>query len=382
MPKILLGVSSSFCANFLKGQVSFLVKHGFEVVIISGPGEEISMLAKKENARLITIPFSQTISPLTDLLQLIHIIKILKNEKPDIVNAGNPKSGFLIMLACYIAGYKNRIFTLHGLVSDTKSGFGKWLISLTEKICCNIAKQVIVVSPSLKTHAEKRGILKHGKGIVIENGSCNGIDINIFSRTEAVLVQAEALKTKLELKPEDIIIGFVGRLSKDKGIDILLEAFNKLSKTYSQIKLLLAGPLVKEDKFSEASLHQLQNDERVSYVGKLIDVVPVYAVIDILVLPSYREGFGNVLIEAASMEIAVIAPDIPGCRDAVSNNKNGYLFNKGDVDDLYQNIKKLIENKERRVLFGLEGKKFVTQKFSNNKIWSGQLAVYKSMINL
>ena len=102
MPKILIGVSSSYCASFLKGQVAFLVANGFKVVIISAPGEEISMLAKKENAELITVPFTKKISPLTDLLQLLHIIRIIRKEKPDIVNAGNPKSGFLIMLACWL----------------------------------------------------------------------------------------------------------------------------------------------------------------------------------------------------------------------------------------------------------------------------------------
>ncbi|MBN8787613.1 MAG: glycosyltransferase, partial [Terrimonas sp.] len=125
MPKILLGVSSSFCAHFLRGQVSYLVAHGFEVIIVSGPGKEIEMLAKEENAKLIPISFTKKITPFTDLVQLFKIINILKKEKPDIINAGNPKSGFLIMLACYFAGYSNRVFTLHGLVSDSKSGLFK-----------------------------------------------------------------------------------------------------------------------------------------------------------------------------------------------------------------------------------------------------------------
>ncbi|MFT3701069.1 MAG: glycosyltransferase family 4 protein [Agriterribacter sp.] len=379
MPKIVLGVSSSFCANFLKGQVVFLVKHGYEVIIISGSGEEISMLAKKEGAQLITIPFTKKISPFTDLFQLLKIIGILKREKPDIVNAGNPKSGFLIMLACWFVGCRNRIFTLHGLLSDTKVGFVRWIITLTEKISCNIAKSVIVVSPSLQMHAEQRGILKKGKGIVIEKGSCNGIDLDVFSRTPAVLAQAEALKQKLGLERQHIVIGFVGRLSRDKGVDILFDAFNKLAEQYHYIRMLLAGPVLEENSFSASAMHQLHHDKRVFYVGKVADVTPLYAAMDILALSSFREGFGNVLIEAAAMEIPVVAPDIPGCRDAVSPLINGELFKKGSADELAACLEKLILSKVLRDQYGKNGRKFVEENFSNYKIWDGQLKLYESM---
>lgn len=380
MPKILLGVSSSFCANFLKGQVEFLVSEGYDVTIISGPGEEISMLAKKENAKLITIPFSKAISPVKDFKQLLQIIRILKKEKPDIVNAGNPKSGFLIMLACWLTGFKNRIFTLHGLVSDTKTGFKRRAVSQTEKISCNIAKTVIVVSPSLKVHAEKRNILTAEKGVVIEKGSYNGIDIKIFSRTKFLLTQSNELREKIGLQQDAVVLGFVGRLSKDKGIDILFEAFNLLVKKYPFIRLVLAGPLSKENRFSEISEHQLFYDERVFYLGKLIDVTPVYGIIDMLVLPSLREGFGNVLIEAAAMEIPVIASEIPGCRDAVNNNVNGYLFEKGNVTQLCNYLEKLITDKNLRDELGRNGKVFAKNNFNNYKIWNGQLELYNKIL--
>jgi glycosyltransferase involved in cell wall biosynthesis len=382
MPKILLGVSSSFCANFLKGQVEFLVSKGYDVTIISGPGEEIRMLAKKENANLITIPFSKAISPIKDFKQLIQITRILKKEKPDIVNAGNPKSGFLIMLACWLTGFKNRIFTLHGLASDTKKGFKRWAVSQTEKISCNIAKTVIVVSPSLKVHAEKRNILTAKKGVVIEKGSYNGIDTKIFLRTEFLLTQSNELREKIGLQQDAVVLGFVGRLSKDKGIDILFEAFNLLLKKYQFIRLVLAGPLSKENRFSEISEHQLFYDERIFYLGKLIDVTPVYGIIDVLVLPSLREGFGNVLIEAAAMEIPVIASEIPGCRDAVKNNVNGYLFEKGNVTQLCNYLEKLITDKNLRNELGRNGKAFVKNNFNNYKIWNGQLQLYNKVLKV
>ncbi|HTN05527.1 glycosyltransferase family 4 protein [Agriterribacter sp.] len=381
MPKILLGVSSSFCANFLRGQVAFLVQHGFEVIIVSGPGEEISMLCKKENARLFTVNFTKRITPLTDFFQLLRIIRLIRRERPDIINAGNPKSGFLIMLAGYITGHKKRVFTLHGLLSDTKKGLIRRLITTTEKIACGIAGKVIVVSATLQTHAEKRKILPLGKGMVIGKGSANGIDLHLFPGKNTDPAGNAALKERLGLEKDNMVMGFLGRLSKDKGIDMLFEVFNVLEKAYPSLRLVIAGPIVEENPFSEHLLHQLYHGNKVMYLGKLYDVIPFYSITDILVLPSLREGFPNVLIEAAAMEVPVVASDIPGCKDAVQPGINGELFEKGNVAALTTLLEKLITNGELRVQYGRNGRKFARDHFSNETIWTGQLQLYKSMLN-
>jgi glycosyltransferase involved in cell wall biosynthesis len=380
MPKILIVVSSSYCASFLKGQVAFLVANGFKVVIVSAPGEEISMLAKKENAELITVPFTKKISPLTDLLQLLHIIRIIRKEKPDIVNAGNPKSGFLIMLACWLTGFRNTVFTLHGLLSDNKKGLLRHIITLAEKISCRIPQVVVVVSPSLKEHAIQRKILDPGKAVVIAKGSSNGIDLALFSKTGDLLSQAIELKKKFGLTDENILMGFIGRLSKDKGIDLLFSVFNVLTGKYPGLRLVIAGPLIPEHPFSPRYLDQLYHDERVIYLGKLLDVRPVYGMIDMLVLPSYREGFPNVLIEAAAMELPVIATDIAGCKDAVLQHASGELFAKGDAGQLAAAIRKLTDNPDLRRQYGSAGRTFVEENFAGEKIWEGQLRLYRQML--
>lgn len=380
MSKIILGVSSSFCANFLRGQVAYLVDHGFDVTIISGPGEEISFLAEQENARLYTIPFTKKITPVTDLFQLFTIIRILKKEKPDIINAGNPKSGFLIMLACWLSGYQKTIFTLHGLVSDTKNGLLKRLITVTEKISCGIAKKVMVVSPTLKTHAENRRILPYGKGVVIGHGSANGVNLEVFRKTAETGAKTDALRIQVGLNGDEVVLGFIGRISKDKGVGLLLSSFNLLRDKYPSLRLLLAGPLIEENPVSKQELKQMHNDEKIIYLGKLLDVVPIYSLLDILVLPSHREGFPNVLIEAGAMQVPVIASDIPGCRDAVLSGINGELFRKGDVNALIQSLEKLIQHKDLRTLYGKNGRKFVEENFENKTIWEGQLNMYRSLL--
>lgn len=379
MPKIILGVSNSFCAHFLKGQVNFLVTNGWEVIIISRPGVEIELLAKNEKAILYPVRFTKSMLPFYDLVCLFQIISIIQNEKPDIINAGNPKSGFLIMLACWLLKYKNRIFTLHGLVSDNRVGVVRQIMLLTEKISCSIAKQVIVVSSSLQQHAVQENILAPGKSIVIEKGSCNGVNIHAFSRSSGVLQYAHVLKKKLGLTSNDFIIGYIGRLSKDKGINVLFKAFNILKVQYPQLKLLIAGPVEKQDPFNKQYLHQLYTDNNIKYAGKIFDVVPFYPLMQILVVSSFREGFGNVLIEAASMEVPVIAPDIPGCRNAFQPDVNGLLFDKGSAEHLAERIVKYMHDEHLRHNHGINGRVFVQQNFSQQKIWEGQLELYNQV---
>ncbi len=378
MPKIVLGVSSSYCAGFLRGQVRFLVQKGFAVIIISGPGEAIRSLAADEGAGLFELNFSKRISPLSDLVLLAGIIRILRKEKPDIVNAGNPKSGFLIMLACWLTGVKKRVFTMHGLLSDTQTGIRRSIIGYTEKICCRIAQKVIVVSPSLKLHAEQRRILEPGKGLVIENGSCNGIDTVYFSRSEALLLPSEDLRSALKMG-DHFTIGFVGRISRDKGVDMLLVSFTRLKERFPLLQLLIAGP-IEEDAAGAAEIKEkLSDTQGVYHTGMLSDVRPAYNLMDVLVLPSLREGLPNVLLEASAMQIPVVATDIPGCRDALVHRVTGALFEKGNNDALVGVLDQLIRDGELRKQYGMNGRKFVEDNFSREKIWEGQLRLYRQL---
>lgn len=362
----------------MKGQVAHLVGRGFDVVIISGPGEEISALCSAEKARLITVDFTRSITPLHDLLLLFRLVSIIRKEKPDVVNAGNPKPGLLLTLASWILGIKARVFTLHGLVSDSRSGWKGSLISFMEKITCRMAAKVLVVSPSLCTHAISRGILEKEKAVVIGPGSYNGIDLERFSSSEEVLRKAELLKAATGAGKGSPVIGFVGRLTRDKGIALLLAAFDIVRAQYPRAQLLLAGPSDPDDALPE--MERIRTDRSIVYLGKVADIVPVYALLDLLVLSSYREGFGNVLIEAAAMERPVIAPAIPGCSDALSGGVNGSLFTKGDANSLAQAMLGYVADPQKMQAHGKAGRLFVTR-FSRTEIWEGQVQLYLSMLD-
>ena len=378
-PKIVLGISSSFCANFLKGQVGFLVSQGYSVVIISGPGEEIALLCKAEGAKLYTVDFTKRFSVFKDVFLLFEIIKILKKEKPTIINAGNPKSGFLILLAATIVGIKHRIFTLHGLLSDTKVGFQRLIITSIEKASCLMAVKVFVVSKSLLQHAILRGITTANKAICLHYGSTNGVDVTTFTNTPLALQEADAVKKEYNFAPTDFIIGFIGRISKDKGIEFLLDAFTTIKESLPQAKLVLIGPYEASDPISIYHKAQLYNGHNIFYLGKTLNVVPYYLVFNVLALTSYREGFGNVLLEAAAMQVPVIATNIPGCKDAVQDNSNGFLFEKGNRNDFLHKISQFVPPSTLAKSFGINGRNMAVTKFSNTTIWNLQKLEYEML---
>ncbi len=376
--KILIGVSSSYCANFLKGQIQFLNKNNYDVVIISGEGEEISLLAKEESATLYTVAFTQKYSVLTDFFILRQIVNIIKKENPDIINAGNPKSGFLIMLAAYLLKRKNRIFTLHGLLSDTKTGLIRYLVEKMETLCCYFSHITIVVSKSLMQHAIDRKIVDPKKAIILSNGSTNGINTNTFNKTEELIVEAKQLQKNLNLDPKKFTIGFVGRVSYDKGLTQLLDVFIALKKEID-IQLVIIGPISTSDPIDKKHLHLLYNEPDVFYLGKILHVAPYYAMFNVLLLPSLREGFGNVLIEAAAMQVPVLASDIPGIRDAVDDTKNGFLVPLQNNTAIANKIKMLYNDKNLQKQMGINGRNFVTQNYTNEQVWKAYLEIYKTL---
>jgi glycosyltransferase involved in cell wall biosynthesis len=378
--KIVIGISSSFCANFLRGQIAYLNQQGFEVVIISGAGEEISLLAKEENAKLYNVKFTKSFSIINDVYVLVQLIKILRKEKPQIINAGNPKSGFLIMVAAKLVGNKNRIFTLHGLLSDTKVGIKRSVITYIEKISCLVAKRIFVVSPSLLEHAAQRKILNREKAICLGYGSTNGVNTNLFSKTQQTIEEAKKLKSLYGIDESSFVIGFVGRISKDKGIEFLLDSFLEIKKRTPEAKLFLVGPYEQSNCISEYHKSLLYNGDGIYYLGKAFYVVPFYLLFDVLALTSFREGFGNVLIEAAAMEVPVIATNIPGCKDALEDNVNGFLFEMGNKNDFIEKINIFIMNPQMCKQFGHKGREMVQKKFINKNIWDLQNAEYEKLI--
>lgn len=378
--KVVIAISHSFCANFIRGQAEFLRSKGHTVILVSADGPEVRQVAEKENSRLVIIPFKREISIISDFLNFFRVLKFLRKEKPDIVNAGNPKTGFLFMLASVFFPKIPMIFTLRGLRSDTLNGLKKRIVFLTEWISCNLADKVISISPSLREHAIREGVLKEKKAVVIGKGSSNGVNIEKFHPNEADRLRGQELRNKLGISESDIVFGHVGRITKDKGIEELYRAFLECQRNNSNIKLILTGPIEPDDPINSDIFHEIESNKDVFLIGKQMDVTAVYSSYDVLILYSYREGFGNVALEASAMGVPTIVSDIPGARDTTEHMKSGILVKPRNSKLLGIAMQMYIDNPELGKEHGHYGVIRAREGFASEVIWNGQLELYNQLL--
>lgn len=194
------------------------------------------------------------------------------------------------------------------------------------------------------------------------------------------MLEVDKWKQQLGIREGQLVYGFVGRITQDKGIGLMLDAFQQLRQSYPNAVLLMVGPADHENPLPASVQDKLEHGEGVISVGMVKDIVPIYPLLDVLVLGSYREGFGNVLVEAAAMEVPVIAPIMPGCADAMQVDVNGKGFTKGDVSALYDAMLAYARDPALRARHGKAGRTFAA-KFDPQMIWEGQLRLYRSIMD-
>ena len=374
--KIVIGITDSISAILIRGQAEFLLKNGFDVFVFSSDGEEIKRLQNLEQFTLVSIPFKREISLGSDFKAAIEAYKALTRIRPDIVNAGTPKAGFLLMIVSFILRVPIRVFTLRGIRSSSLSGIKGKVVSFTERLSCLCANKVIAISKSLKDEAVKKGLVAEKKCIVIGKGSSNGVNITRFLNYDEE--ETNNLGKNIGIKREHFVIGFVGRIVKEKGVLELYSAFSELRTKY-KLQLILIGPIEEDDAIPTEYLDKLKNDEHVKMVAKVTDIQNYYPLFNLLVLPSYREGFGNVIIESALSSIPAVASNIPGCRDAVEHNFSGLLFESKSVEDLTRKIQVYLDNPSLLKEHGENARSRAIEYFGSETIWKGQIELYKQL---
>lgn len=376
--KVLIAVSSPISYVLVKGHLRYLVEQGCEVYFICPFRKDVEENVIAEGAKFFPLEIEREINFKKDIKSLFEIIKLLYRLKPNIINASTPKAGLLFMIAGFFLPKAIKIFTLRGLRSDTLSGLKMKIITLTEKITTLFADKILVISPSLLQHAVKRQILNPNKSLVINKGSSNGVNITRFKSTQETKEKAIELRKSIGIPADAIVLGYLGRIVKDKGIVQLFQAFNRVND--SNLFLVLTGDFEKDDPLPEQIASALKSHPRIKIIPHIQDVVPVLEMYDILILNSFREGFGNVIIEAAAMNKPVIVSNIPGAKDTVENNQTGLLVDPLNVISIYKAITTYIENPDLIVAHGNNGRARVENDFSNEIIWNGIYEFYKSLI--
>lgn len=310
----------------LPGQMRYMQENGLEVVMVSSDGPELEMVKKREGCRHHIIPMTRKMTPFSDLRCLWLLYKFFRKEKPDIVHSHTPKAGLLGMLAAKFAGIKIRIHTVAGLRYVTTKGFSRRILITMEKITSWAATYVWPNSFSLKKYITENHLAATRKLEVIGKGSSNGVNLSRYSITSLQNGKLEEIKKKLQYDGKLFYFLSVGRIVHDKGMDELLNAFVKVHEADPQTRLLLVGSFEDEvDPVSDKARQLIETHPAVIMAGWSNDVEYFMHIANVLVHPSHREGFPNVLLQAGAMECPIICSGIDGNIDIVTHQQTGLI---------------------------------------------------------
>jgi glycosyltransferase involved in cell wall biosynthesis len=378
--RVLNIVTISMSAKFFRGMLAFLNRNGFETALCSSPGDDLREVAEQNGCEAFAIPIEREISPWRDLIAFVRLVRLMRQYRPAIVNASTPKAGLLGMLAARVAGVPARVYMLRGLRLETATGLKALLLLATERIATACANRVVCVSESLRRVYIERGIGSPEKAIVLAGGSSNGVDAERFRLDNKTREEASHLRESLGWPLRAPVVGFVGRLTRDKGIVELAEAFKSVLVACPEARLLLVGDFERGDRVPDDCAEWLRRHPRVAVTGFVADPRPCYTLMNVLAFPSYREGFPNVPLEAAAMELPVVATRVSGCVDAVEEGVTATLVPARDASALAEAIVRYLDDPALRGEHGRAGRERVLRDFRPEFIWKTLCQEYQRLL--
>ncbi len=379
-PRLVVAITDSVSTVLLRGQLRHAVKAGFEVWLLSGPGEALGRFGNEEGVAVVGVSWKRGLAPLGDLRGCFRAFRLFRRIRPSIVNASTPKAGLIATFAAFVARVPIRIFTLRGLRSTTLRGVARFVVGCSEWLTCRLATDVVCVSEGIRAAAVARGIVPAAKTTVLAHGSSNGIDIARFATTPEKVAAAAQLRQSLGLPLNGLVIGFVGRLVRDKGVGELVAAYAALRQEFPDLHLLLVGPVESANSLPASVRQKIDSLPGIHAIGSVAETSTAYLAMDALALPTHREGFGNVLLEAGAMGVPVVASAVEGCLDAVADGATGMLVPVGDVQRLADALEAYLRDPDLRRRHGEAGRARVESCFRQELVWEAQTAHYQSLL--
>jgi perosamine synthetase len=358
---------------FLKGQSAYLRSRGYDVHLVASPGSLLEQVAERDGVTAHAIPMTRVVSPGRDLVSIFQLWKLFRRLRPDVVQVSTPKAALLGSIAAVLAGVPSRVFLVRGSVASSIRGWGPIFNRWAERLVVRLADEVVVVSNSLLNFLMIQEIVRPPKGLVIAKGMSNGVDAERFR-------PAETQSGRRIAKSDALVVGFVGRLNREKGVEELAAAWQVIRQEVPEAKLLLVGAWEKEDPVKFSIRRQLEEDDRVECIGVVSDPRPYYARMTVLAFPSHREGFPNVPMEAAAMGIPSVATRAIGSVDAVIDNVTGRLVDVGDAATLAQVVIHYLRYPELARRHGQSARDRVTRDFAPIDRWRFMDNVYRTVI--
>jgi glycosyltransferase involved in cell wall biosynthesis len=355
---------------FIGDQFLFLKGKGHKVHVICSPSSYLEDYANKMQFDYLEVEITRAIKPIKDINVLLRICLYIKRNKIDVVVGHTPKGALLAMIAGWIMRVPKRIYFRHGLVYETMEGFQRELVKYLDRLTAYCSTKVVCVSPSLYARSLDDHLNPEKKQTILGKGTCGGIDaVNKFNPEKINSLKLDHLRESLLIKPSDFVIGYCGRLVIDKGIVELVDAFSLLNKkSIGEPKLLLVGDFEERNSLPIHVIEKIRNARNIITTGFIFkDIEYYYALMDIFILPSFREGFGISVLEASAMQIPVLTTQATGCIDSIIAGETG-LYVSNTKESILDGIQSLLDDKNIP-RFGLKGREFVLSNFDNRILW-------------
>jgi len=366
----------------LQGQLPYMKKRGFRVLAMSADGPEREQIILEEGVAHHIVPFTRTITPWQDLKCLFMLIRLFRKTRPNIVHTHTPKAGLLGMCAAWITGVPVRMHTIAGLPWVETGGLKRSLLKNMERLTFFFATGIYPNSFVQMAFLEKNRIGSKKKMKVIGQGSSNGIDTERFAPGKELMDRAHDIRQKLGINMGDMVYIFVGRIVKDKGINELVSAFGELRKEHENIYLILVGPFEDHlDPVHDKVRKEIDEGPNIHAVGFQEDVRPWLLASDLLVFPSYREGFPNVPMQAGALGLPCIVSDINGCNEIIIHNENGLIIPPKDGPALKNAMQLLTVNEDYRYKLATKARESIVSRFNRKLVWEGLAAEYEKQLH-
>ncbi len=375
-PTILVGVTHAQTCLVLGARLRALRRAGFRVLLVSSPGPLLDLTAMQEGVERIALPMERGIAPLADLVAMFHLWRLIGRCQPDLVEFSTPKAGLLGTFAARLRGVTRRVYMLRGLKLETTVGLKRRVLLAAERMAARCAHVVVCNSESLRKEALALGVAPAGKLQILGEGSSNGVNIDRFSPGPS------SVRQHLGIPRGALVIGFSGRLTRDKGLPELLEAFDLIHCSEPTARLLLVGWFDgSEDELDPVMRQRILLHPNIHCTGFVPDTAPYYRAMDLMVLPSRREGFPNVVLEAAATGLPVVTTETTGARDSVVAEVTGLLIPPGYPGAIYEAVMKLIRDPWLRRRMGQAARAWILEHYVESHVVGMTVDYYKSLLD-
>lgn len=364
---------------FLRNQIIDTLNRGHEVTVITSHDPEVASFCVSVGVRYIPLSMERRISPISDFISLVRLFKIYIDHRFDIVHSISSKAGFLSAIAGYLAKVPIRLHVFAGLPWETMSGIKRKIAIACDRLIVLLNTCCYADSNSQIDILYANGVSKIGLIKVLGIGSVAGVDLSRFSPKKYEAIKNELRKT-LNIGQTDPIILFVGRVTRDKGISELVHSYYKIKNEIHNLHLIIVGPVDRDvDPVDDDAMRLIKKDRNIRLIGEDYEPEKYYAISDFLVMPSYREGFCNVVIEAAAMGKPTVATKVTGLIDSVVDGETGILVEVKSIDTLARAIASLMKDSAQIKKLGLRAQRRAIENFSQDYINSLLAAEYQKL---